>query len=98
MLLFGDAPPHEDDEPLIETIVGAHQGVVHAVDVSGYGDVTGYADGQRPRQPLDSFGRIAKWGKGAFVRSGNDRELLREILVLTLGPEHRAAVEALFGL
>jgi len=92
VLLFGDAPPHEDDEPLIETIVGAHKGVVHTVDVSGYGD------NQRPRQPLDSFGRIAKWGKGAFVRSGNDRELLREILVLTLGPEHRAAVEALFGL
>ena len=92
ILLFGDAPPHEDDEALIETVVGEHKGVVHAIDVTGYGQE------RRVSQPLASFARIAKWGGGAFVRSGNDHELLREILVLTLGPEHRAAVEALFGL
>ena len=37
------------------------------------------------------YGEAAKWGRGAFVRSGNDRDLLREILVLTLGPPHRRA-------
>ena len=92
VLLFGDAPPHEDDLDLIERTVTEFDGVVHTLDVTGYGG-RGGAGGH-----LSAFGLIAKWGGGSFVRSGNDRELLREILVLTLGPQHRQAVEALFGL
>jgi len=92
VLVFGDAPPHDDDLALIERTVTEFKGVVHTVDVTGYGRVGG------ARGRLATFGLIAKWGRGAFVRSGNDRELLREILVLTLGPKHRSAVEALFGL
>jgi len=92
VLLFGDAPPHDDDMALVERTVTEFKGVVHAMDVTGYGRKGG-AGGR-----LASFAWIAKWGRGAFVRSGNDRDLLREILVLTLGPQHRRAVEALFGL
>jgi HEAT repeat protein len=92
VLLFGDAPPHDSDLALIESTCLEFKGVVHAVDVTGYGRAS------RGRGHLASFAKIAKWGSGSFVRSGNDRELLREILVLTLGPKHRKAVEALFGL
>ncbi|MEM8886181.1 MAG: HEAT repeat domain-containing protein, partial [Planctomycetota bacterium] len=91
VILFGDAPPHEGDLPLLETTLAEFQGTVHTVDVTGYGQARSQG------AHLGSFAQIAKWGGGSFVRSGNDRELLREILVLTLGPQHRAAVEALFG-
>jgi len=92
VLLFGDAPPHDDDMDLIERTVGEFKGVVHAIDVTGYGQKVRF-HGQ-----LGSFVQIAKWGRGSFVRSASDSDLLREILVLTLGPEYRLAVEALFGL
>jgi len=92
VLLFGDAPPHADDMVLVERTVVEFKGVVHAIDVTGYGR------GTRAGRRLAAFAEIAKWGRGAYVRSGNDRELLRAILVLTLGPRHRSVVEALFGL
>ncbi|MHC4449430.1 MAG: HEAT repeat domain-containing protein [Planctomycetota bacterium] len=96
VILFGDAPPHPGDEALLERTIREFKGVVHTVDVTGYGRAASVPRGRSPHHA--AFERIAQWGKGAFVHSGNDRELLREILVLTLGPEHRLAVEALFGL
>ncbi|MHC4939446.1 MAG: HEAT repeat domain-containing protein [Planctomycetota bacterium] len=95
VILFGDAPPHRDDEALLERTIREFKGVVHTVDVTGYGRAIQVKRGLPVHHA--SFERIAKWGRGSFVRSGNDRELLREILVLTLGPEHRLAVEAIFG-
>jgi len=36
VVLFGDAPPHESDEPLLEAVVKEFDGQVSAVDVAGY--------------------------------------------------------------
>jgi hypothetical protein len=47
---------------------------------------------------MEAFRRIAGWGGGAAVSLVDETELLRALLVLTLGPSHRAAVETLFGL
>lgn len=92
VLLFGDAPPHTGDRPLLETILREFRGTVHTVDVGSYA-LGGGASGNAA-----DFQAIAGWGRGVFVRLGNDGDLLRAILVLTLGPAHRDAVEALFGL
>ena len=91
VILFGDAPPHESEIPLVEAIVGEFKGTVHTVDVTGYP----YAKSTRVRVPL--FQDIAKWGNGTCVRLANEQDLLRQLLLLTLGPKHRASIEALYG-
>jgi HEAT repeat protein len=85
VLLFGDAPPHERDMTLVQTLVTEFSGVVHAVAATS-------------RSRLPAFRTIATWGGGSFVGLADEEDLLRKILVLTLGPAHQAAVEALFGL
>jgi len=91
VVLFGDAPPHPDDLPLVEAECKEFKGVIHAVDVGNYGQ-------GGVQKPMDAFTRIAEWGHGtALVLSGED-DLLRNLLVLTLGPRYRLAVETLFGL
>ncbi|MHC4930733.1 MAG: HEAT repeat domain-containing protein [Planctomycetota bacterium] len=87
VLLFGDAPPHDRDRALLESGLKEFKGVVHAVDC-----------GAALRGTSADFQQIARWGSGAYVRLENEEDLLRSILVLTLGPAHRAAVETLFGL
>ncbi|MHC4223580.1 MAG: HEAT repeat domain-containing protein, partial [Planctomycetota bacterium] len=87
VLLFGDAPPHDRDRALLESSLREFKGVVHAVDC-----------GAALRGTSADFQLIARWGSGAYVRLENEEDLLRSILVLTLGPAHRAAVETLFGL
>jgi hypothetical protein len=90
ILLFGDAPPHDRDLTLLEAILKEFRGAVHGVDVGGYGrDGARYASG--------SFRQIASWGGGTAVHISNEGDLLRNILVLTLGARYRTAVEALFG-
>jgi hypothetical protein len=92
VLLFGDAPPHAADRALLEQILREFKGTVHAVDVAGHAFGGGGAGN------AEDFRAIAGWGRGVFVRLGEDEDLLKSILVLTLGPAHREAVEALFGL
>jgi HEAT repeat protein len=91
VLLFGDAPPHARDKPLLKAVVQEFKGVVHTVDVVGYG-----ANG--PSLAMEDFREIAAWGKGVALRLSNEGDLIRELLVLTLGPRFRTAVETLFGL
>jgi len=94
VLLFGDAPHHERDEALLQSILGEFKGVVHTVDASALalgGGSAGHANEA-------SFRKIAAWGRGSFLRVADDTSLLRQILVLTLGPAHRTAIETLFGL
>ncbi len=91
VLLFGDAPPHERDMALIEAILGEFDGTVHAVDAGGFGLGAGGTGNET------AFRAIAAWGRGTFRRLASDLDLLRALLVLTLGAEHRAAIEALFG-
>ncbi len=91
VLLFGDAPPHQRPMPLLETIVREFKGTAHAVDVSGYP----FDRGGPVR--IAAFRKIAKWGGGKAVRLTREDELLKLLLVLALGPEHRASIEALFG-
>jgi len=90
ILLFGDAPPHDRDLTLLEAILREFSGAVHGVDVGGYGrGGTRYA--------LGAFRQIATWGGGSAVHISDEGDLLRNILVLTLGARFRTAVEALFG-
>ncbi len=92
VLLFGDAPPHERDMTLLQAILGEFPGVLHAVDAGGY------ALGLSGTGNEAAFRAIAAWGRGTFQRLAGEWDLLRELLVLTLGPDHRAAIEALLGL
>jgi Mg-chelatase subunit ChlD len=91
VVVFGDAPPHEKDEPLLEAVCKDFKGSIHAVDVGGYGE------GGRAA-PIEPFRRMATWGRGAAVTLAGEHDLLRHLLVLVLGPRHRTAVETLFGL
>jgi len=91
VLLFGDAPPHDRDLTLLEAILKEFSGAVHGVDVGGYGR-------GGSKYALDSFKKIAQWGGGSAVHISDEGDLLRNILVLTLGARYRTAVEALFGL
>ena len=91
VLLFGDAPPHDRDLTLLEAILKEFSGAVHGVDVGGYGR-------GGTRFALDSFRQIATWGGGSAIHISDELDLLRNILVLTLGARYRTAVEALFGL
>jgi hypothetical protein len=54
--------------------------------------------GAGARVPIPAFRRIAELGRGAAVALTDETELLKSLLVLTLGPAHKAAVETLFGL
>lgn len=96
IVLFGDAGPHDREMPLVEAVCREFKGVVHAADVGSYGE--GGAGGGAARVPIDAFLRIAGWGRGAAVALTDETALLRSLLVLTLGPDYRAAVETLFGL
>jgi HEAT repeat protein len=91
IVLFGDAPPHDREMALVEALCKEFKGAIHAADVGGYG---GAGDGT----VLAAFRSIAAWGRGAAVVLTDERDLLRNLLVLTLGPNYRAAVETLFGL
>jgi HEAT repeat protein len=90
VLLFGDAPPHDRDLTLLEAILKEFSGAVHGVDVGGYG-------GGGSEYAFGAFRQIAKWGGGSAVHISDEGDLLRNILVLTLGARYRTAVEALFG-
>jgi hypothetical protein len=92
VLLFGDAPPHAGDRPLLDQVLKEFKGTVHAVDVGAYAQNAAWSGNEA------DFRAIAAAGRGVYVRLGEDEDLLRAILVLTLGPAHREAVEALFGL
>jgi len=95
VLLFGDAPPHQRDMALLRTRLREFKtGVVHTVDAGtlGFAGIGGVSAAGK------AFRQIAEWGRGSFVRLADEDDLLRSILVLTLGPAHRTAVETLFGL
>jgi len=100
IVLFGDAGPHDKDMALVEATCKEFKGMIHAADVGSYGLEEGGAGGgvAAVRQPIDAFVKIAGWGKGVAVALSDETELLRNLLVLTLGPNYRTAVETLFGL
>jgi len=91
VLLFGDAPPHDKDMTLLRATLTEFKGTVHAVDVGGYGK-------GGVKFALGPYRKIAEWGRGTAVSLADEDDLLRNILVLTLGPRYRSAVETLFGL
>ena len=88
VLLFGDAPPHQEDVELIEPLVEGFEGTVHTVSVAG----------GKAGPNAESFRKIAGWGGGSFLALAGADDIVRSILVLTLGPQHRTAIESLFGL
>ncbi|HEX5138518.1 MAG TPA: HEAT repeat domain-containing protein [Planctomycetota bacterium] len=98
VVLFGDAAPHDREIPLVEAVCKEFKGVIHAADVGTYGTEEGGAGGGAARAPIGAFVEIAAWGRGEAVVLTDEMALLRSLLVFTLGPAHRAAVETLFGL
>ena len=54
--------------------------------------------GGRAGPIAEPFRKIATWGGGSFLALAGADDIVRSILVLTLGPKHRAAIESLFGL
>ena len=91
ILLFGDAPPHDRDLTLVEATCREFKGVIHAADVGQYGRGATAA-------AMPAFRSIAEWGRGSAVTLTDELDLLKNVLVLTLGPRYRTQVETLFGL
>jgi len=92
VLLFGDAGPHEEEMTLLESTVREFKGTIHTVNCTSYSTAGGQSRTSR------AFAAIANWSKGSFLQLRAENDLLRAILVLALGPAHKEAIEALFGL
>ncbi len=99
IVLVGDAPPHDREMPLVEAVCKEFKGMIHVADVGTYGGEEGGAGrGGEAGAPLGAFVSIATWGHGFAVVLEDETALLKSLLVLTLGPNFRTAVETLFGL
>jgi hypothetical protein len=81
---------------LVEATCREFKGMIHAADLGGYSGEG--AVGAGARTPIPAFQRIAEWGRGSAVALTDETELLKCLLVLTLGANYRTAVETLFGL
>lgn len=89
ILLFGDAPPHPQDLGTCLSIASDFQqqngGVVSTVTC-------------RRGSFLDEFYDIAKMGGGEAFLTGNERQIMEQLLVLVFGSEHRGKVLEAFEL
>lgn len=89
ILVFGDAPPHEND---------VEQCMKIAADFTSRQD--GYVSTVTCRQlvPLEEFSKIAKAGNGEAFLTTNEREIMSQLLVLVFGSRHRSKVLEAFEL
>lgn len=92
ILLFGDAPPHREDQALCERLAATfrrqHKGIVSTVTCSRGGG----------GRKLPEFIQIAEAGGGQAFLSKDSRLIVEELIVLVFGPKHRAKVKKVFGL
>ncbi len=83
VVLIGDAPPHLENQGLKKTLtlIGDWhknaQGVVHAIDTTGYNRL------------MDEFRGIADAGGGKAVALADEKQIGREMLSLVLGADWR---------
>lgn len=89
MLVFGDAPPHqehlEDCVNIARTFYGQDGGRVNTITCGA-------------EEPLPEFMRIAKAGHGEALTMEQRGLIFQEILVLVFGTEHREDVSEFFDL
>ena len=89
ILIFGDAPPHEENIKkcleLASGFKGQQKGVVSTVTC-------------RSTAPLPEFYEIAKAGGGEAFLTSNQREIMTQLMVLVFGSRHREKVLEAFKL
>jgi Mg-chelatase subunit ChlD len=88
ILLFGDAPPHQNRRSLCLKLAGDFRndgGVVSTVTC-------------RHRERLPEFVEIAQMGGGEAFLTSNEREIMTQLIVLVFGSQHRRKVLEAFEL
>ena len=88
ILLFGDAPPHQDKRILCQQLASKFRksgGIVSTVTC-------------RSETTLDDFETIAKIGAGESFLTANEREIMTQLIVLVFGSRHRSKVLEAFDL
>ncbi len=89
ILVFGDAPPHQEDLPMCLRLAsdfhGQDKGVVSTVTC-------------RARRPLREFQEIAEVGGGEAFLTTDEQQIMTQLMVLVFGSRHRAKVLEAFKL
>ena len=96
ILIFGDAPPHSEKDgnaesgqqrcvTLAKSFKGEEKGIVSTVTCRG-------------SKPMDEFYEIAAAGGGEAFISENQREIMRQLVVLVFGSAHKEKVLEAFNL
>lgn len=89
ILIFGDAPPHENKQAdclrMVDEFHRTQGGVVSTVTC-------------RSRQCLNAFEQIAKFGGGEAFLTRDEREIVSQLMILVFGSQHRDKVQEAFDL
>ena len=89
ILLFGDAPPHADKsvacQKLASDFRNRQRGIVSTVTCRG-------------PEKLEEFVAIAKIGGGESFLTTNERQIMKQLMVLVFGSQHRSKVLEAFNL
>jgi Mg-chelatase subunit ChlD len=88
ILLFGDAPPHAEQNVLCQKIASDFRkngGIVSTVTC-------------RSEFVLEEFEAIAKIGGGEAFLTTSEREIMTQLMVLVFGSQHRSKVVEAFDL
>lgn len=89
ILLFGDAPPHANREVLCQKWASdfrnKQRGIVSTVTC-------------RSDRKLDSFVAISQVGGGESFLTTNEREIMKQLMILVFGSQHRSKVLEAFNL
>ncbi len=89
ILVFGDAPPHANKSIICQKWASEfrnkQRGVVSTVTC-------------RSAQKLDEFVAIAQIGGGESFLTSNEREIMKQLMILVFGSQHRSKVLEAFNL
>jgi len=89
ILVFGDAPPHADDQPtclkLAKSFREQQKGIVSTVTC-------------RSTSPMPEFYAIADAGGGEAFLAADERQIVSQLVVLVFGSQHREKVLEAFKL
>ena len=89
ILVFGDAPPHADDQPmclkLAKNFRGQDKGVVSTVTC-------------RAKSPMPEFYAIADAGGGEAFLATDSRQIVSQLVILVFGSQHKDKVVEAFKL
>lgn len=91
ILLFGDAPPHEED---LETCLTT----ASAFHVRQKGIVSTVTCRSRDGNPLPEFNDIAQAGGGEAFLTSDERQIMTQLVILVFGSRHRDKVLESFEL